>query len=171
MSSSSPPPTSTSTSISSSPTNTPSSPSSPTITSANYFFGFIVTFVVLLLLFVGCGVGSRRRFAFVGTVWDEGLLDMDEGAPGGRETGRRRRRLSETSAAKLHRREIGRVYRSVLELIRREGADISLFYKTSLAACVWGAIKKWASVTWHLELTDVAYGTKLLSIPSPSLTH
>ena len=28
---------------------------------ANYFFGFLITFVALLLLFVGCGVGSRRR--------------------------------------------------------------------------------------------------------------
>lgn len=30
---------------------------------ANYFFGFLITFVVLLLLFIGCGIGSRRRFA------------------------------------------------------------------------------------------------------------
>ncbi|KAF8155982.1 hypothetical protein B0H34DRAFT_799065 [Crassisporium funariophilum] len=30
---------------------------------ANYFFGFLITFVVLLLVFVACGVGSRRRFA------------------------------------------------------------------------------------------------------------
>jgi hypothetical protein len=30
---------------------------------ASYFFGFLITFVVLLLLFVGCGVVSRRRFA------------------------------------------------------------------------------------------------------------
>jgi hypothetical protein len=29
---------------------------------ANYFFGFLVTFVVLFLIFVGCGIGSRRRF-------------------------------------------------------------------------------------------------------------
>ena len=29
---------------------------------ANYFFGFLITFVVLLLIFVGCGIGSRRRF-------------------------------------------------------------------------------------------------------------
>ncbi|KAK7462783.1 hypothetical protein VKT23_007367 [Stygiomarasmius scandens] len=28
---------------------------------ANYFFGFLVTFIALLLLFIGCGVGSRRR--------------------------------------------------------------------------------------------------------------
>ncbi|KAF9447740.1 hypothetical protein P691DRAFT_775901 [Macrolepiota fuliginosa MF-IS2] len=28
-----------------------------------YFFGFLITFVVLLLIFVGCGVVSRRRFA------------------------------------------------------------------------------------------------------------
>jgi hypothetical protein len=30
---------------------------------ASYFFGFLITFVILLLLFVGCGVVSRRRFA------------------------------------------------------------------------------------------------------------
>ncbi|KAF8962560.1 hypothetical protein BDZ97DRAFT_1759170 [Flammula alnicola] len=29
---------------------------------ANYFFGFLITFVVLLLIFVGCGIGTRRRF-------------------------------------------------------------------------------------------------------------
>lgn len=29
---------------------------------ANYFFGFLITFVVLLLIFIGCGIGSRRRF-------------------------------------------------------------------------------------------------------------
>ncbi|THV04746.1 hypothetical protein K435DRAFT_790750 [Dendrothele bispora CBS 962.96] len=28
---------------------------------ANYFFGFLVTFIALLLLFIGCGLGSRRR--------------------------------------------------------------------------------------------------------------
>ncbi|KAF8652385.1 hypothetical protein AX16_004413 [Volvariella volvacea WC 439] len=30
---------------------------------ANYFFGFLITFVVLLLIFAGCGIGSRRRSA------------------------------------------------------------------------------------------------------------
>lgn len=30
---------------------------------ASYFFGFLITFVVLLLIFVGCGVVSRRRFS------------------------------------------------------------------------------------------------------------
>ena len=30
---------------------------------ANYFFGFLVTFIVVLLLFVACGIGSRRRAA------------------------------------------------------------------------------------------------------------
>jgi len=30
---------------------------------ANYFFGFLITFVALLLIFVGYGVGTRRRFA------------------------------------------------------------------------------------------------------------
>ncbi|TFK32329.1 hypothetical protein BDQ12DRAFT_692628 [Crucibulum laeve] len=28
---------------------------------ANYFFGFLITFVALLLIFVGCGIGTRRR--------------------------------------------------------------------------------------------------------------
>jgi len=63
------------------------------MTSANYFFGFIITFVVLLLLFVGCGVGSRRRFGFIGRAWDERMQDMDEGAFEGRgagSTGRKR---------------------------------------------------------------------------------
>lgn len=30
---------------------------------ANYFFGFLITFIVLLLVFIGCGFGSRRRLA------------------------------------------------------------------------------------------------------------
>ncbi|KAL0959877.1 hypothetical protein HGRIS_011546 [Hohenbuehelia grisea] len=30
---------------------------------ASYFFGFLITFIALLLIFVGCGVGTRRRFA------------------------------------------------------------------------------------------------------------
>ncbi|KAF8893207.1 hypothetical protein CPB84DRAFT_1783419 [Gymnopilus junonius] len=29
---------------------------------ANYFFGFLISFVVLLLVFVACGITSRRRF-------------------------------------------------------------------------------------------------------------
>ncbi|PPQ96844.1 hypothetical protein CVT26_006013 [Gymnopilus dilepis] len=29
---------------------------------ANYFFGFLIAFVVLLLVFVACGITSRRRF-------------------------------------------------------------------------------------------------------------
>ncbi|KAF8547032.1 hypothetical protein OG21DRAFT_1517682 [Imleria badia] len=66
----------------------PSAPSS--ITSANYFFGFVITFVVLLLLFIGCGIGSWRRFRLVGTAWDERLQDM-EGSPfSTRKRGRRR---------------------------------------------------------------------------------
>jgi hypothetical protein len=28
---------------------------------ANYFFGFLITFVVLLFIFIGCGIGSHRR--------------------------------------------------------------------------------------------------------------
>ncbi|KAJ3513005.1 hypothetical protein NLJ89_g3189 [Agrocybe chaxingu] len=31
---------------------------------ANYFFGFLITFVLLLLIFAGCGLGSRRRMFF-----------------------------------------------------------------------------------------------------------
>ncbi|KIK98903.1 hypothetical protein PAXRUDRAFT_823324 [Paxillus rubicundulus Ve08.2h10] len=87
--SSSPPPRHTSTNTGTSPTPTDSSSgSSPIITSANYFFGFIITFVVLLLLFVGCGIGSRRRFWFFGRAWNERVQDMDEEAVQGRETGR-----------------------------------------------------------------------------------
>ncbi|KIJ61594.1 hypothetical protein HYDPIDRAFT_31199 [Hydnomerulius pinastri MD-312] len=73
-----------------SPTTTSDTSSEPTITSANYFFGFIITFVVLLLLFVGCGVGSRRRFAFIRTAWDDRLLAQDEDDRG--VLGERRRR-------------------------------------------------------------------------------
>lgn len=28
---------------------------------ASYFFGFLITFIALLVLFIACGVGSRRR--------------------------------------------------------------------------------------------------------------
>src|ERR1700722_18170287 len=50
------------------PTATPSSPpsinngSNAMSSGANYFFGFLITFVVLLLIFVACGIGSRRFF-------------------------------------------------------------------------------------------------------------
>ncbi|KAF8888522.1 hypothetical protein BD779DRAFT_1800155 [Infundibulicybe gibba] len=45
-------------------TQTASTGTSPaTQRGANYFFGFLITFVALLLIFVGCGVSSRRRFA------------------------------------------------------------------------------------------------------------
>lgn len=30
---------------------------------ANYFFGFLITFVGLLIIFIVCGIGSRRRLA------------------------------------------------------------------------------------------------------------
>jgi hypothetical protein len=33
-------------------------------TGANYFFGFLITFVMLLLIFIACGVCSRRRFLY-----------------------------------------------------------------------------------------------------------
>lgn len=29
---------------------------------ASYFFGFLITFVGLLIIFIVCGIGSRRRF-------------------------------------------------------------------------------------------------------------
>jgi len=45
-----------------SPTGDPGSPS-PMQRGANYFFGFLITFVALLLIFVGCGIGSRRRLS------------------------------------------------------------------------------------------------------------
>lgn len=42
----------------------------------NYFFGFLITFITLLLLFVVCGVGSRRRAAARRTrdMSEEGIL-------------------------------------------------------------------------------------------------
>ncbi|KDR80211.1 hypothetical protein GALMADRAFT_242504 [Galerina marginata CBS 339.88] len=50
---------------------------------ANYFFGFLITFVVLLLVFVGCGIGSRRRYlarrqaAFLGGMDPWGTVRLD----------------------------------------------------------------------------------------------
>ncbi|ESK88603.1 hypothetical protein Moror_3101 [Moniliophthora roreri MCA 2997] len=38
---------------------------------ANYFFGFLITFIALLLLFIGCGIGTRRRLQR-----RRGLLDL-----------------------------------------------------------------------------------------------
>ena len=76
------------------PTGAPSPPPpppSPTDTStANYFFGFVITFVVLLLLFVACGIGSWRRFRLTGTAWDERLQDMEGSSFVRRKRGRRR---------------------------------------------------------------------------------
>ncbi|KIM46752.1 hypothetical protein M413DRAFT_7503 [Hebeloma cylindrosporum] len=43
------------------PTDTPSSTNIMAQRGANYFFGFLIAFVVLFLIFVGCGIGSRRR--------------------------------------------------------------------------------------------------------------
>ena len=42
-------------------THTPSSNENTMSQGANYFFGFLITFIVLLLIFVACGVGTRRR--------------------------------------------------------------------------------------------------------------
>jgi len=43
---------------------------------SNYFFGFLITFIILFLIFVGCGIASRRRLlrargenALVGDPW------------------------------------------------------------------------------------------------------
>ncbi|KAL0576395.1 hypothetical protein V5O48_005584 [Marasmius crinis-equi] len=60
----------TSSSQASTATITPSS--GPNTRGANYFFGFLITFVALLLLFIGCGIGTRRRLQRAG-----GLLDFD----------------------------------------------------------------------------------------------
>ena len=70
----------------------PNSADTSSVTNANYFFGFVITFVVLLLLFVGCGIGSWRRFRLIGTAWDERLQDM-EGSPFATPRKRGRRRL------------------------------------------------------------------------------
>jgi len=51
------------------PTSTPSSSGSGSQNGSNYFFGFIATFIVLLLIFVSCGIGSRRRSRFVASAW------------------------------------------------------------------------------------------------------
>ncbi|KAI6019979.1 hypothetical protein F5J12DRAFT_496825 [Pisolithus orientalis] len=48
--------------------------------STDYFFGFIVTFVVLLLLFVSCGLGSRRRSALLRPLWARNLETDHDGA-------------------------------------------------------------------------------------------
>ena len=76
---------------SSTPTDARSSFSaSPNIASANYFFGFIITFVILLLIFVGCGVG-RRRVARIGSAWDVRLDSEHDTLYGvGRRRGRRK---------------------------------------------------------------------------------
>lgn len=54
---------------------------------ANYFFGFLITFVVLFLIFVGCGIGSRRRLlaerreAGLLTEWGTPWSDVDQKRP------------------------------------------------------------------------------------------
>ncbi|PPQ84135.1 hypothetical protein CVT25_003346 [Psilocybe cyanescens] len=53
---------------------------------ANYFFGFLITFVVLLLVFVACGIGSRRRL-LAGRQRAGGVFGLDGvGGGGGRGT-------------------------------------------------------------------------------------
>ncbi|KAK1226744.1 hypothetical protein PQX77_010289 [Marasmius sp. AFHP31] len=57
------------------PTSTPvpgGNDNGPSNRGANYFFGFLITFVALLLIFIGCGIGTRRRLQRNG-----GLLDFD----------------------------------------------------------------------------------------------
>lgn len=68
----------------------PPPPPPPSITSANYFFAFVITFVVLLLVFIGCGLGSWRRLRLIGTAWDVQLQDMDGNPFGARKRARRR---------------------------------------------------------------------------------
>jgi hypothetical protein len=46
-----------------SPTDTGGDSSGGTPRGANYFFGFLITFVGLLIIFIVCGIGSRRRLA------------------------------------------------------------------------------------------------------------
>lgn len=59
----SPSPSSTSITTQPSPSPSASTNSGPFGSSQNYFFGFLITFVVLLVFFLGCGCVSRRRFA------------------------------------------------------------------------------------------------------------
>lgn len=47
----------------SSPTDTGGESTGGTPRGANYFFGFLITFVGLLIIFIICGIGSRRRLA------------------------------------------------------------------------------------------------------------
>ena len=47
----------------SSPTDTGDESTGGTPRGANYFFGFLITFVGLLIIFIICGIGSRRRLA------------------------------------------------------------------------------------------------------------
>jgi len=55
---------------------------------ANYFFGFLITFVVLFLVFVGCGIGSRRRLLaerrealLMGDAWSLSKSDAEQKRP------------------------------------------------------------------------------------------
>jgi len=42
---------------------------------ANYFFGFVFMFTVILLVIVGCGIGSRRRYFSSRRDSERGTLD------------------------------------------------------------------------------------------------
>ncbi|KAJ3777793.1 hypothetical protein FB446DRAFT_716301 [Lentinula raphanica] len=72
----------TSSTLASSSTSSSSSDNNGGIPSkgANYFFGFLITFIVLLSFFICCGFSTRRRFIrrtfFVWGQWDSDL-DMD----------------------------------------------------------------------------------------------
>ncbi|KAG7095451.1 hypothetical protein E1B28_006195 [Marasmius oreades] len=46
---------------------------------ANYFFGFLITFIALLLLFIGCGIGTRRRLQRNGRLLDFSPWDDSSG--------------------------------------------------------------------------------------------
>ncbi|KAI6127573.1 hypothetical protein EDD17DRAFT_1869104 [Pisolithus thermaeus] len=64
----------------STPSSTPSSSGDSGSDSTDYFFGFIVAFVVLLLLFISCGFGSRRRSVLLGPLWARNIDVDQEGA-------------------------------------------------------------------------------------------
>jgi len=71
------------------PTTTAASDSNPMgQRGANYFFGFLITFVVLFLVFVGCGIGSRRRLlaerreaSLMGDAWAMSRSDAEQKRP------------------------------------------------------------------------------------------
>ena len=60
----------------------PTGQSEDTSSGANYFFfGLLITFVGLLVIFVACGIGSRRRFTARGgtTLHHDSIMQRQEG--------------------------------------------------------------------------------------------